>query len=142
MAKRRRVARAEASVQEQLCEPEENPPAPAASRAYYAYTPPVDLEHAAEQPPGNLRMEIAVVRTVLADLLKIDLPPAQQALVVNQLMGALVRLVRENRFADGTQAEQLHQETAELLEDPQVGMAAALADTALMNGGAHGSNDH
>jgi hypothetical protein len=56
-------------------------------------------------------------------------------------MGALVRLVRENRWADGAQAEQFQQETAELLEDPQVGMAAALADRMLMNGGEHGSND-
>ena len=113
---------------------------PVVSGAYSAYVPPVTVEHALDHPPGNLRAEIAVVRAMLADLLKMDLAPDQRARISGTLLAALVRLVRENRLVDGSQSDQIDQTMLELLQREGVGMAARAPVP--QEGEGHGSTDH
>lgn len=64
---------------------------------YAAYVPVVDLKRALELPPGDLRLEIAVVRQLLAQLLGAELPPAEMVEAVDRATGALVRMLRANK---------------------------------------------
>jgi hypothetical protein len=57
----------------------------------------VPIAAALEQPPGDLRMEIAAVRAVLAELLEAELPAETLANVVDRATNALVRLMRANK---------------------------------------------
>lgn len=134
MAKRKRQASASAPEREAA------PPLAVVSGAYSAYVPPVTVEHALDHPPGNLRAEIAVVRAMLADLLKMDLAPDQRARISGTLLAALVRLVRENRLVDGSQSDQIDQTMLELLQREGVGMAARAPVP--QEGEGHGSTDH
>lgn len=107
--------------------------------AYARYAPPVALDNTANEPPDNLRAEIAVVRLMLAELLKMPLAPDKRVAVVSDLTAALVRLMRENRSMDGSQADQIDQYIQVISNDPEVGMSAARA--AKQGGGTDGSNN-
>ena len=74
---------------------------------YDAYVPVVDLESAQQSPPGDLRLEIAVVRLALKDLLAAGLPPAEQAGALNKITSSLARLFRVNQQAGDTAGSDL-----------------------------------
>jgi hypothetical protein len=96
--------------------------------AYAAYEPPVAVADAARDPPGNLRVEIAVVRAMLADVLRLPLAPDKRAAVVGTLLATLARLMRENRELDGSAGDPLEATQQEVLNDPATGLAAGRAE--------------
>ena len=67
---------------------------------YSAYVPVVALERALEVPPGDVRLEIAAARAVLAELLESGLPATEIAGAFDRATGALARLLRTNRQLD------------------------------------------
>ena len=64
---------------------------------YSAYVPVVALERALEVPPGDVRLEIAAARALLAELLESGLPATEIAVAFDRATGALARLLRTNR---------------------------------------------
>ena len=64
---------------------------------YSAYVPVVELKQALHLPPGDLRLEIAVVRQVLAQVLDSDVPPVEMIGAVDRATGALVRMLKMNK---------------------------------------------
>ena len=69
------------------------------------YVPVVGLKEALLLPPGDLRLEIAVVRQVLAQVLDNEVPPVELVGAVDRATGALVRMLKANKVlsseADG-----------------------------------------
>ena len=69
------------------------------------YVPVVGLKEALVLPPGDLRLEIAVVRQVLAQVLDNEVPPVELVGAVDRATGALVRMLKANKVlsseADG-----------------------------------------
>ncbi len=61
------------------------------------YVPVVGLKEALALPPGDLRLEIAVVRQVLAQLLSSKVPPVELVGAVDRATGALVRMLKVNK---------------------------------------------
>ncbi len=64
---------------------------------YSAYVPVVGLKEALALPPGDLRLEIAVMRQVLAQALNSDAPPVELIDAVEKATGALVRMLKANK---------------------------------------------
>ncbi len=64
---------------------------------YDGYVPIVGLKEALALPPGDLRLEIAVVRQVLAHVLDSDVPPVELVSAVERATGALVRMLKVNK---------------------------------------------
>ena len=64
---------------------------------YARYVPVVALERALELPPGDLRIEIAVTRSVLADVMQSDMSPAELLKVLETGATTLTRLLRTNK---------------------------------------------
>ena len=64
---------------------------------YSAYVPVVGLKEALALPPGDLRLEIAVMRQVLAQALESDAPPVELIDAVEKATGALVRMLKANK---------------------------------------------
>ena len=67
---------------------------------YSSYVPVVALEQAMDLPPGDLRLEIAVTRALLAELLKMSLPADQAVPIFDRASGTLPRLLRTNRVLE------------------------------------------
>ncbi len=63
---------------------------------YANYVPVVDLKQALELPPADLRLEIAVTRAALADLLRSGLDARDLIVGIDKATAALVRLLRLN----------------------------------------------
>ena len=64
---------------------------------YATYVPIAQARQALELPPGDLRLEIALVRQALAQALAADLPPAPLITAVCRATSALVRMLKANK---------------------------------------------
>ena len=64
---------------------------------YSGYVPVVEIKEALQLPPGDLRLEIAVVRQVLSQVLARDLPTSELVEAVEKTTSALVRMLRANK---------------------------------------------
>ena len=84
---------------------------------YAAYVPVVALEEALELPPGDLRREIAVVRAVLAELLKAGLAEVALVTALDRATGALVRLLRANQQLTAEQAGEVEAMMGRVLQE-------------------------
>ena len=72
---------------------------------YAEYVPVVEVKRALELPPGDLRLEIAVTRAILGDLLGSGLPPAELLNVLEIGSATLTRLLRTNKALGGAADE-------------------------------------
>jgi hypothetical protein len=88
---------------------------------YAAYVPVVDLKSALRLPPGDLRLEIAVVRQVLAQLLAAELPPAELVAAVDKATSALVRMLKANKQLSEDAAGELETAVDRYLSDLGLG---------------------
>ncbi len=61
------------------------------------YVPIAQARQELELPPGDLRIEIALVRQALAQVLAADLPPASLITAVCRATSALVRMLKANK---------------------------------------------
>ena len=64
---------------------------------YASYVPVVMLKQALELPPGDLRLEIAVVRGSLSELVKTGLELPELVEAVDKATNSLARLLRTNQ---------------------------------------------
>ncbi len=87
---------------------------------YAHYVPIVALERALDLPPGDLRLEIAVTRAVLAELLHTGLPAEELIKVLEKGSATLSRLLRTNKYLDSGAAEQFDDALACVLEKMNV----------------------
>ena len=92
------------------------------SNALYAqYAPVRSLQEAMEAPPGDLQLEIAVMRAALADLVRAGLPITDLIACLDQGMGALVRLLRTNHVVSGEQARNVMDAIETILVEMNMG---------------------
>ena len=90
---------------------------------YASYVPMVVLEEALDLPAGDLRLEIAVVRGILADLVKSDLPMAELVHAVDEATSALSRLLRTNKHLGDGQPDEFQDAMAQILKGLGLGGA-------------------
>jgi hypothetical protein len=90
---------------------------------YATYVPVVALEEALKLPPGDLRLEIAVARAVLRELLRAGLSIQELVAGLDKVTGALARMLRLNSTltADDQEAGDLEAIVAGLLADLRLG---------------------
>ena len=88
---------------------------------YSKYVPVVALEQALDRPPGDLRLEIAVTRALLAELLNMDLPADKALPALDRATGALARLLRTNKALESVGSDVLHDALWQVLEDTEAG---------------------
>ena len=69
--------------------------------------PVVGLEQALTLPPGDLRLEIAVVRQALAQLLEAELAPVELIGALDKATAALVRMLKANKQLNEDAANEL-----------------------------------
>ena len=96
---------------------------------YAKYVPIVALERALDLPPGDLRLEIAVTRAVLAELLHTELPAEELIKVLEKGSATLSRLLRTNKYLDSGAAEQFEDAVARVLEKMERGKGAEGTET-------------
>ncbi len=77
----------------------------------------VALEQALDLPPGDLRLEIAVARAALSELLKAKLPPAEMAVAFDRVTAALTRLLRTNKVLEAAGSDMLHDVLGQVLDE-------------------------
>ncbi len=84
---------------------------------FSGYVPVVALEQALDLPPGDLRLEIAVARAALSELLKAKLPPAEMAVTFDRVTAALTRLLRTNKVLEAAGSDMLHDVLGQVLDE-------------------------
>ena len=67
----------------------------------------VGLKQALTLPPGDLRLEIAVVRQALAQLLEAELAPVELIGALDKATAALVRMLKANKQLNEDAANEL-----------------------------------
>lgn len=92
---------------------------------YAAYTPVVDLKSALQLPPGDLRLEIAVVRQVVAQLLAAELPPVELIAALDRATSALVRMLKANQQLSEDAAGELETAVEQYLAELGLGRGGA-----------------
>lgn len=92
---------------------------------YAAYVPVVDLKSALQLPPGDLRLEIAVVRQVLAQLLAAELAPTELVGAVDRATSALVRMLKANKQLSEDAAGELETAVEQYLAEFGLGRGGA-----------------
>ena len=85
------------------------------------YVPVVVLEEALKLPPGDLRLEIAVVRGILAELVKADLALPELAKAVDAATSSLARLLRTNKHLGEDRPDEFQETVAQVLRDLGLG---------------------
>ena len=85
-------------------------------RLFASYVPMVVLEEALNLPPGDLRLEIALVRGILADLVKTGQPIPELVKSVDTATNALSRLLRTNQKLAADQPNEFDAAVAQVLE--------------------------
>ena len=83
---------------------------------FSAYVPVVALEQALDLPPGDLRLEIAVARAVMADLLQKELPTEELVVALDRVAGTLTQLLRTNKALEAVGSDVLHDVVGPVLE--------------------------
>ena len=83
---------------------------------YASYVPVVVLEQALNLPPGDLRLEIAVVRGLLDDLLKTALPTPEMVAAVDVATRTLARLLRTNQRLEADRPDEFDDAVAQVLK--------------------------
>ena len=83
---------------------------------YATYVPLVVLEEALNLPPGDLRLEIAVVRGILAELVKTELPMPELVEAVDAATSSLARLLRTNQQLDEDQPDEFQDAITQVLK--------------------------
>ncbi len=86
-----------------------------------SYVPVVVLEDALKLPPGDLRLEIAVVRGILAELVKAELALPELADAVDAATSSLVRLLRTNKHLGEDRPDEFQETVAQVLRDLGLG---------------------
>lgn len=92
---------------------------------YAAYVPVVDLKSALQLPAGDLRLEIAVVRQVLVQLLAAELPPAELIVALDRATSALVRMLKANQQLSEDAAGELETAVEQYLAELGLGRGGA-----------------
>lgn len=88
---------------------------------YSAYVPVVALQDALKSPPGDLRLEIAVVRALISELLRAQLSIETLVEAVDKATGALARLMRVNKQLSDDDVGEFESEVGRLLADLGLG---------------------
>ena len=88
---------------------------------YSAYVPVVALKQALDLPPGDLRLEIAALRALLAEAMQSELPSVELLKAVEAGMTTLARLLRTNKQLDNSGKEKLDEEVDRALEELGLG---------------------
>ena len=88
---------------------------------YAAYVPVVELKNALRLPPGDLRLEIAVVRQVLQELLQSELAPVDLMEAVDKATSALVRMLKTNKQLSEDAAGELETAVEQYLRELGLG---------------------
>ena len=83
---------------------------------YISYGPVMAREEARSLPPGDLRVEIAVVRGLLDDLLKTGLPTPELVAVVDVATRSLARLLRTNQRLEADRPDEFDDAVAQVLK--------------------------
>lgn len=86
-----------------------------------AYKPVVDLKSALRLPPGDLRLEIAVMRQVLVQLLAAELPPVELIAALDKATAALVRMLKANQQLSEDAAGELETAVEQYLAEVGLG---------------------
>ena len=84
---------------------------------YASYVPVVALEHALDLPPGDLRLEIAVTRAALAELLNAELAPEAMVPALDRMTAALTRLLRTNKALETAGSNVIHEVLGQVLDN-------------------------
>ncbi len=83
---------------------------------YAMYMPMIVMEEARSLPPGDLRLEIAVVRGLLDDLLKTRLPTPELVAAVDVATRSLARLLRTNQRLEADRPDEFDDAVAQVLK--------------------------
>ena len=84
---------------------------------YASYVPLVVLEQALNLPPGDLRLEIAVVRGILAELVKTKLEMPELVEAVDKATNSLARLLRTNHHLGKEGPDDFQEGVLQVLKD-------------------------
>ena len=88
---------------------------------YSGYVPVVALKQALDLPPGDLRLEIAALRALLAESMQSELPSVELLKAVEAGMATLARLLRTNKQLGNSGKEKLDEEVDRALEELGLG---------------------
>lgn len=89
--------------------------------AYADYVPVVALRDALKLPPGDLRLEIAVTRAVIQEILNSELDAVELIGGLEQATGALTRLLKTNRQINPDDQDAFEATVAQVLNDIGMG---------------------
>jgi uncharacterized protein YjcR len=89
--------------------------------AYAEYVPVVALRDALKLPPGDLRLEIAVTRAMLQELLTSDLDAAELIGSLERATGALTRLLKTNHQINADDQDAFEATVVQVLNDIGMG---------------------
>ena len=89
--------------------------------AYAEYVPVVALRDALKLPPGDLRLEIAVTRAVLQEILNSELEAVDLINGLERGTNALARLLRTNKQINEHDQEEFEAVVAQVLNDIGMG---------------------
>ncbi len=84
---------------------------------YAEYVPVVALKDALKLPPGDLRLEIAVTRAVLREILDADLDTSALIAGLERATGALTRLLKTNKQIGAESQDELERVVDLVLKD-------------------------
>ena len=85
--------------------------------AYAEYVPVVALRDALKLPPGDLRLEIAVTRAVLQEILNSELEAVDLINGLERGTNALARLLKTNQQINGDDQDAFEATVAQVLKD-------------------------
>jgi hypothetical protein len=89
--------------------------------AYAEYVPVVALRDALKLPPGDLRLEIAVTRAVLQEILHSELDAVELIVGLERATGALTRLLKTNQQINPDDQDAFEATVAQVLKDIGMG---------------------
>ena len=90
---------------------------------YARYVPIEELKGALERPPDDLRLEIAVTRAVLAEVMESDLSSTELLKALEVGMATLTRLLRTNKHLDKAGQDKLQDAVGRALQELGLGGA-------------------
>ncbi len=88
---------------------------------YGGYVRIEELKRALERPPDDLRLEIAVTRAVLADVMESDLSSTELLKALEIGMATLTRLMRTNKHLDKAGQDKLQDAVGRALQELGLG---------------------
>lgn len=89
--------------------------------AYAEYVPVVALRDALKLPPGDLRLEIAVTRAMLQEILTSELDAVDLINGLERATGALTRLLKTNQQINAGDQDAYEATVAQVLKDIGMG---------------------